>query len=80
MIGDVRLAAVSNPNPDHSATWAGFFWALLGVGGCLIVVIGAALTVALWSVSDQKKLGNYVLGPVILVIGLVVVGWGFGLW
>ncbi|GAA2482505.1 hypothetical protein [Streptomyces longisporus] len=80
MIGDVRLAATVTPNPNHPATWAGFFWALLGVGGCLIAVVGAALTVALWRVSDQKKSGNYVLGPMILAIGLAIAGWDFGLW
>ena len=79
MIGEVRLAATWTPNPDHPATWTGFFWALLGVAGCLIVVIGAALTVALWRVTDQKKVGDYVLGPVILAIGLAVAGWGFRL-
>ncbi|NUP41480.1 MAG: hypothetical protein HOY76_31745 [Streptomyces sp.] len=76
----MRLAATWTPNPNHPATWGGFFWALLGIAGCLIAVVGAALTVTLWRVSDQKKWGNYVLGPVILAIGLVIAGRGFGLW
>jgi hypothetical protein len=77
MVGDVRLAATWTPNPEHPATWIGFFWALLGVAGCLIAITGATVTVALWRVSGRKKWGNYILGPVILMIGLAIAALGF---
>ncbi|QHC26034.1 hypothetical protein [Streptomyces sp. GS7] len=54
--------------------------ALLGLAGCLIAGSGVYMTLALRRAYDGKKWGDYVVGPVMLVIGLAVatVGFGFG--
>ncbi|UXY22304.1 hypothetical protein N8I84_29100 [Streptomyces cynarae] len=76
---EVGLAATWTPNPDHPATWSGFFLVLLGVAGCLIVMAGVAVTIALWRVQGARKWGNHVIGPVIVTVGLVAAGFGFRL-
>ncbi|MET8956130.1 hypothetical protein ACWEO4_25885 [Streptomyces sp. NPDC004393] len=75
----MRLAATWTPNPDHPASWIGFLLALLGIAGCLIVIAGVAVTIALLRAQGPRKWGNYVLGPVILVVGLAATGFGFRL-
>ncbi|MEV6027979.1 hypothetical protein [Streptomyces sp. NPDC052036] len=75
----MRLAATWTPNQDHPASWSGFLLALLGIAGCLIVIAGVAVTIALWRAQGRRKWGNYVLGPTILVVGLAATGFGFRL-
>ncbi|MGD3110099.1 hypothetical protein [Streptomyces sp. YGL11-2] len=59
--------------------WPGFFLVVLGVIGCLIAGSGVYMTLALRRAYDGKKWGDYVVGPVMLVIGIAVAIVGFGL-
>ncbi|MFI1435761.1 hypothetical protein [Streptomyces lydicus] len=75
----VTLAGVAHNNPHYHPGWSGFFLALLGIAGCLIVLAGLAVTIALLRVEGRKRWGNYVIGPAILVIGLAPAAVGFQL-
>ncbi|MEK2476450.1 MULTISPECIES: hypothetical protein [Streptomyces] len=82
MIGEpdgVILASVVHIDPNHpDPGWAPFFLALLGLAGCVIVGAGAYLTFVLWRAHHEKRWGDYVIGPVFLVIGLAMAVMGFG--
>ncbi|MGW8396403.1 hypothetical protein ACWGLP_06935 [Streptomyces lydicus] len=70
---------MAHTNPHYHPGWSGFFLALLGIAGCLIALTGLAVTLALLRVEGRKAWGNYVIGPVILVIGLATTAAGFQL-
>ncbi|MFF0018284.1 hypothetical protein [Streptomyces sp. NPDC005374] len=72
---DVTLAAVWTPNPDHPYTWAMFLGFIMLVFGGAITVTGAIATVTLLRGPGERKWGSYVIGPVILAIGLLI---GYG--
>ncbi|MGW7573065.1 hypothetical protein [Streptomyces sp. NPDC054765] len=78
--GGVILAGVAHSNPNVPPDWPGFFMVVLGIFGCPIVYAGVALTIALLRVNGEKNWANYVIGPVILLVGLAitVAGFGFG--
>jgi len=71
-LGHMALAAVFTPNPDHPLTWTGLFGFLILIFGVGIVVLGVGLSVVLVRGVEDRKWGDYVIGPVILVIGLAV--------
>ncbi|MGX7762901.1 hypothetical protein ACWQ06_30115 [Streptomyces angustmyceticus] len=75
----VTLAGVAHNNPHYDPGWSGFFLALLGIAGCLVVFTGLAVTIALLRVDGRKSWGNYVIGPAILAIGLALTTVGFQL-
>ncbi|MEU1475910.1 hypothetical protein ACFYZ8_00820 [Streptomyces sp. NPDC001668] len=71
-LSDVTLAAVWTPDPDHPYTWTKFlgFWCL--VAGVGIAVLGLTLSVVLVRGVEDRKWGGYVIGPVILALGLAI--------
>ncbi|MDC7338267.1 hypothetical protein [Streptomyces lydicus] len=75
----VILAGVAHNNPHYDPGWSGFFLALVVIAGCLIVLAGLAVTIALLRVEGRKLWGHYVIGPAILVIGLATAAVGFQL-
>ncbi|WP_310719459.1 hypothetical protein [Streptomyces lydicus] len=75
----VILAGVAHNNPRYDPGWSGFFLALVGIAGCLIVLAGLAVTVVLLRVEGRKLWGNHVIGPATLVIGLATTAVGFQL-
>ncbi|MEU9112145.1 hypothetical protein AB0D04_10190 [Streptomyces sp. NPDC048483] len=77
--GGATLAVVIHIDPNHPDPGLGpFFLALLGLAGCLVVATGVAVTIALLRVKDEKRWGNYVIGPLVLLLGLAIAVPGFG--
>ncbi|MFE6687162.1 hypothetical protein ACFVFQ_11860 [Streptomyces sp. NPDC057743] len=68
----VILAGVAHVNPNEPADWLGFL-ALPGVIlGLPLVVVGVGMTLAIRRVKWRRKWGDYVIGPVFLLVGLAI--------
>ncbi|GAA3802865.1 hypothetical protein GCM10022403_041140 [Streptomyces coacervatus] len=82
-MGDVRLAATWTPNPNHPATWGGFFAMLVVTAGCVIIFAGLLAAFATWRSTEQPRypgLWRVLLGTAgcFTVVGLVIIA--FGVW
>ena len=66
------LAGVAHVDPNEPADWLGFLAVPGVVFGLPLVIAGVGLTVALPRVKDGRNWGNYVVGPMFLVIGLAI--------
>ncbi|MFK0296741.1 hypothetical protein ACIQU6_40595 [Streptomyces sp. NPDC090442] len=76
---DVHLAAVVHIDPNHPAPgWPPLLLALVGLAGGMVLCAGLAVTVALLRVNGRKTWGNYLIGPVITLVGLAIAAFGFG--
>ncbi|MFF4502834.1 hypothetical protein [Streptomyces sp. NPDC001401] len=76
--GEVILAGVAHNNPNYDPGWVPFFAALVVLAGCLIVLVGGAMSIGIGmrDLVGRRKWAGYTIGPVITTIGLAVVALG----
>ncbi|WP_344399727.1 hypothetical protein [Streptomyces longisporus] len=79
-LGDLILAGVAHDNPNHDPGWVSFVAALVVLAGCVIVLVGGAMSIGVRDVVGRRKWAGYAVGPVIIMIGLGVVVLGVWLW
>ncbi len=75
-LGDVVLAGVAHNNPNYDPGWVPFFAALVVLAGCLIVLVGGAMSIGMRNLVGRRKWAGYTIGPVILTIGLAIAALG----
>ncbi|MFF3910296.1 hypothetical protein ACFYZJ_31075 [Streptomyces sp. NPDC001848] len=78
--GDMILAGVAHNNPNYDPGWVPFFAALVVLAGCLIVLVGGAMSIGMRDLVGRRKWAGYTIGPTIITIGIAVVALGVWLW
>jgi hypothetical protein len=79
-LGEMILAGVAHDNPNYDPGWVPFFAALVVLAGCLIVLVGGAMSIGVRDLVGRRKWAGYTIGPVIITIGIAVVALGVWLW
>lgn len=51
----MRLAATWTPNPNHPATWGGFFAMLVVVVGGMLILAGAVAVITTWRSAEEPR-------------------------
>ncbi|MGR6971043.1 hypothetical protein ACU639_15845 [Streptomyces cynarae] len=74
------LAGVAHNNPNYDPGWVPFFAALVVLAGCLIVLVGGAMSIGMRGLVGRRKWAGYTIGPMIITIGIAVVALGVWLW
>ncbi|WP_274914042.1 hypothetical protein [Streptomyces sp. WZ-12] len=68
----VILAGVAHVDPNEPADWLSFLALPGAVFGLPLVIAGVGVTAAIWRMKGRRKWGEYVIGPVILLVGLAI--------
>jgi hypothetical protein len=79
-VGGLILAGVAHNNPNYDPGWVSFFAALVLLAGCLIVIVGGAMSIGMRDLVGRRKWAGYAIGPVIITIGLAIGALGVWLW
>ncbi|MFF4802457.1 hypothetical protein ACFY1U_29305 [Streptomyces sp. NPDC001351] len=76
----MMLAGVAHNNPNYDPGWVSFFAALVMLVGCVIVLVGGAMSIGIRGLVGRRKWAGYAIGPLTIAIGLGVVALGVWLW